>query len=320
MGYEATGNVDLVLNEGSRTLRRGAGLVFDSGPNQVAASDINGDGIVDIAVAAATNAGRLGVSLGRGGGQFDALVSNAFPSHMTASALALADFDQDNLRDLLVAFRGSSHVAVFPGNLSRIQTSSDSLGQDQPRGLAVADLNGDGCLDLAVANGGAASVTMLRCDSALKQLGPPQVIPLAEPPLAIVAGRFNRDAATDLAVSLPSGKLVVLTNNGSGVLTAQGATAVGSQPVSLAAGDVDADGYPDLITANRGDGMSEAASLTILLSSNPAYFQTDIRHPLPGQPRVLRIADLDGDGKQDLIVTQQDGPSGSLLLLFNTTR
>jgi hypothetical protein len=320
VGYEVGGSVDLVLNEGSRTLRRAAGLMFDSGPTLVAAADLNGDGVTDIAVAAATNAGRMGVTLGRGGGQFDPFLSNAFPTHMIASALTLADFDGDSQRELLLAFRGSSHVAVFPGNLSRIQASSDSLGQDQPRGLAVADLNGDGCLDLAVANAGAASLSVLRCEAATKTLGPAQSLSLAEAPLAIVAGRLNRDSTPDLAVSLPSGKLVVLTNNGSGVLTAQTDTAVGSQPVALAAGDVDGDGFLDLVSANRGDGMAEAASLTILLSSNPAYFQTDIRHPLAGQPRALRIADVDGDGKNDLILSQQEGTGASLLLLFNTTR
>lgn len=142
MGYEVGGDVDLVLNDGGRSLRRSAGLMFDSGPTLVAAGDVNGDGIIDIAVAAATSAGRIGVTLGRGSGAFDPFLSNAFPTHMTASSLLLADFDQDNLQDLLLAFRGSSHVAVFPSNLSRIQSSSDSLGQDQPRSLAAADLNG----------------------------------------------------------------------------------------------------------------------------------------------------------------------------------
>jgi len=320
VGYAVGGDVDLVLNDGGRMLRRSTSLLFDNGPSVVVAGDLNGDNLADIAVAAATNAGRIGVTLGRGGGQFDPFLSNAFPTHMTASAIALADFDQDSLRDLLMAFRGSSHVAVFPGNLSRIHSSSDSLGQDQPRGLAVADLNNDGCPDLAVANAGAASLTVLRCEAATKQLNVPQPIALSEAPLAVVAGHFNRDTHPDVAASLPSGKLVILTNNGSGVLTALSQTAVGTQPVALASGDVDGDGFADLVSANRGDGMNEAPSLTILLSSNPAYFQTDIRHVLPATPSALRIADIDGDGRPDIVVSQHEDTRSSLLVLFNTTR
>ena len=320
VGYEAGGNIDLVLNDGNRMLRRARTVMFENGPTIVAAGDVNGDSIVDIAVAEASSAGRIGVTLGRGGGQFDPFVSNAFPTYMTGSALTLADFDQDNLRDLILSFRGSSHVAVFPSNLSRIQATSDALGQDQPRGLVAADLDGDGCMDLATANGGSATLTVMRCVVATKSINVPQSTNLAEPPLAIVAGRFNRDTTTDLAVTLPSGKLVVLTNNGSGSLTAVPESAVGTQPVAVAAGDVDGDGFDDLITANRGDGLTEAPSLTILLSSNPAYFQTDIRHPLLGLPKALRVADIDGDGRRDLVVTQQDGSGSSLLVLFNTTR
>ena len=209
---------------------------------------------------------------------------------------------------------------MVPNNFAQVAASSDSLGGAQPRGIVAVDLNGDGCLDVATANQGQSSVTLLFCAPATKTFAASQSVTLPEPPLSVVAGLFNRDAMIDLAVSLPSGNLAVLTNQGSGNFTVQPSTRVGSRPVAIAAGDVDGDGFADLITAYQGDGASEGGSLTILLSSDPQYFQTDIRHPLQGVPQGLRIADLDDDGHRDLIVPQQEDTGASLLLLFNTTR
>lgn len=320
LGYQVGGEVGLVLNEGGRRLSLGAGLTFDNGPSIVALADLNNDGLTDVAAATAIPAGRIGVTLGRGGGQFDAFGAGSFPAHVSPSTLALADFDRDSQLDLLVGYRGTSDVVVLPNNLAQITTSSDALGGAQPRGLVAVDLNGDGCVDVATANQGQATVTLIFCLPASKTFATPQTVAVGEAPLAIVADKLNRDAAVDLAVSLPSGNLAVLTNDGNGSFTLLPATRVGSQPVAIAAGDVDGDGFADLITANQGDGGSEAASLTILLSSNPQYFQTDIRHPLVGQPQGLRIADLDDDGRRDLVVPLQEGSGSSLLLLFNTTR
>lgn len=320
VGYQVGGDVSLVLNEGGRRLNVAPSMPFENGPTIVVLGDINNDGLLDIGVATAVPAGRIGLTLGRGSGQFDPFGSSSFPTHVLPSALALADLDGDNQLELFASFRESSDVAVLPNNLAQIMTSSDSLGGAQPRGLVVADLNADGCVDIATVNQAASTVTLLFCVPASKTFAAPMSLALSEPPLAIAAGLLNRDTAIDLAVSLPAGDVVLLTNNGSGSFTPSAPARVGSRPVAIAAGDVDNDGFPDLVTANQGDGANEGGSLTILLSSNPQFPQTDIRHPLPGLPRGLRIADLDDDGRRDLVVPQQETSGASLTVLFNTTR
>jgi hypothetical protein len=320
LGYQVGGDVSFVMNDGGRRLSVATSMPFENGPTIVALGDINNDGLVDIGVATAAAAGRIGVTLGRGSGQFDPFGSNTFPAHVLPSGLSLVDFDQDNQLELIVGYRGTSEVCVLPSNLAQVMTKSDSLGVDQPRALVAADLNGDGCVDVATANQGSNSVTLLFCVPATRTFTPPTSIQVGETPLAIAAGLLNRDTSVDLAITLPSGNIAVLTNNGSGSFTMLPLTRVGSQPVAIAAGDVDGDGFADLITANQGDGAGEGGSLTILLSSNPQYFQTDIRHPLAGLPRALRIADIDNDGRRDLIVPLQETGGASLNVLFNTTR
>ena len=98
---------------------------------------------------------------------------------------------------------------MVPNNFTQVTASSDSLGA-QPRGIVAVDLDGDGCLDVAT-RPGAQTATLLFCVPASKTFAPSPVT-LPEPPLCRVAGLFNRDAMIDLAVSLPSGNLAVLTN------------------------------------------------------------------------------------------------------------
>ena len=91
LGYQVGGDVGLVINEGGRRLSLGPSLSFENGPTIVALADLNKDGQMDLAAATAAVAGRVGVTLGRGSGQFDAFSSSTFVGHVLPSALAVGD-------------------------------------------------------------------------------------------------------------------------------------------------------------------------------------------------------------------------------------
>lgn len=307
------------MNDGARGFVGRQVLMFESGPTLVAAADLDGDRRTDLAVACGNTASRLGVALGRGGGDFPPFSTNAFPTLLEPRALLLADFDQDTKGDLLVAFSGSNYVAEIPISLSRIDAISDPLGMHGPRGLVAADLNGDGCLDLATANAGAASVTVLSCMKASHTFASPIDVGLPAAAVAVAAGRFDIDGSMDLVAALSDGRLVLLYNNGSGSLTAASPIRIGTQTAALATGDIDGDGQSDIVAANAGNGGNEGPGLSVLQSTSAARWQTDFTYPLSGVPTALRIGDLDGDGKADLVVTVQETAGAALVVLYNTT-
>jgi len=228
----------------------------------LATADLNGDGNLDLTF-------QNGVVLGYGDGAFSAAGSlyASFPE-----SVALGDFNRDGKLDAVVA-NGStksspgSELTVSLGNGDGTFTpgSTISLGSDL---LAVitADLNGDGKLDLAVADAGSNTVMVL-LGNGDGTFGAPTTMPVGNEPEALVAGDFNNDGKLDLAVAnfnctslIPlncgQGTVTILLGNGDGTFTqASGSPyTAGKGPVSIAAADFNGDGKLDIAVANLTDG------------------------------------------------------------------
>ncbi|PWU16368.1 MAG: hypothetical protein C5B50_13700, partial [Verrucomicrobia bacterium] len=122
---------------------------------------------------------------------------------------------------------------------------------------------------------------------------------------AVAAADFNLDGKIDLAFADPGNGVVwVLTNNGSGFFAINGANypVSGGAPYYVAAGDVNLDGKPDLVTANFYNG-----TLSVLTNNGLGGFALSANYSVPGQPRLVAIADINGDGKPDLIYANYSG-------------
>lgn len=193
------------------------------------------------------------------------------------------------------AFKGP---ATFPAHLG-------------PTSIVVADFNGDGNLDIAIANRTSNDVSVL--------LGKgngtfnPQVKYSAgagTDPIAIAAADFNGDGKPDLVVADSGSKGVsVLMNTGTGTFSAPVKYAVGNLPSAIATGDLNGDGIADIAVTNETDG-----TVTVLINNGSGAFTTTHTYSTDSKPDSVAIADFNGDGANDLAVANQNGNDVSVLL------
>ena len=139
-------------------------------------------------------------------------------------------------------------------------------------------------------------------------------IPVGTAPVSLVVADFNGDGAQDLAVAnLNSGNVSVLLGNGSGGFsTAPGSPyAVGTFPASIATGDFNGDGIPDLAIANDGSN-----NVTVLLSSGGGRFSPATASPFPvgTGPVAVVVGDFNGDGNLDFATANPQSNNVSVLL------
>ena len=175
---------------------------------------------------------------------------------------------------------------------------------DSPHAVAVGDFNGDGKLDLAVANSDSDTISIL-LGLGNGKFGPAKSVTVGLHPSAIVAADFNGDGKLDLAVANSGSNTVsILHGNGAGGFTLVQTVAVGAGPMSLACGDLNGDGKPDLaVTCYTGktisvliqNGVGSFVAKTLAVPQSPPF-------ELEG-PRAIAIADADHDGKLDIIFT-----------------
>jgi len=240
--------------------------------------------------------------------------------------VGLVNFTSNNVSVLL---GGTDSTGKANGIFTEAPGSPFAVGNN-PRSLIVADFNGDGFLDLAVANQGDNSISLFRGNgdgtftefpgSPFKLANTATISETA--PVAMVSANFqnrnntiNGGPLVDLAVANQgSNNVTILLSSVDQNLNVTLAEAPGSPistgttPVAIATGDLNADGVPDLAVLNQGNGTASGTISILLGSSNlDGTFTEAPGSPLPTAttPAGIVIANFANGAVPDIAVTNK---------------
>ena len=323
-------------------------VTYDPGGSQAAmvvVADVNGDATPDLIVLncgncygppSITNVGSVGIMLGNGDGTFQPAVTYGTG---TASPrfVVVADVNGDGKLDLVVANRCIDNgclleavVAVLLGNgdgtfQAAVTYNSGGLFTSS---VAVADVNGDGKPDLVVANwcadpncDGSVGVLLGNGDGTFQPVVTYRTGGLDAFAVAVADvngdGKLDALVITDVAVCKGTtcdypGSVGVLLGNGDGtfqraVTYLSGGSSIPPLSTLLTVADVNADGRPDLIVENSQCCGSANGVLGVLLGNGDGTFQKVVTYKsgAGGWGTSVAVADMNGDGKLDVVATDQ---------------
>lgn len=323
------GGITVFLSRADGSLQPGVNYFSASGSQEfqyVTVADFNKDGKLDIAAADSDNSA-VQIFNGVGDGTFTVGVSMASgESEDEPVGIITGDFNHDGFPDIAVTNvnDGTQDVGVLlnDGTGNFLPAVPYDLSQSTyDVGMAVADLNNDGNLDLIVPlRSGSVVAILLGNSDGTFQPESDLSIPSSSPVGAAV-GDFNGDGKPDLAVTLAddgTNGVAVALGVGDGTFltpsiyqaTLQDQTFSSPQPAYIQTVDFDGDGKLDLVYTN-----SNYATVGILFGLGDGTFYSPVEFPAGGYAYGITLADLNHDGTLD-VVTGNDDYSG-VTTLFN---
>lgn len=329
-----TNRVSVLRGMGDGTF--GAPTIYPGrgGPAAVGVGDFDGDGTLDLiaanhgeaifSLAMIQGANVIEVLPGLRDGRFD--VGLSYPTGGLPAAMVLADLTGDGRADLAAANRDTNLVSLLRGaGDGTFSARQDYPTGRTPRALAVADLDHDHKLDVVTANFDAGTVSVL-LGTGGGDLAAKVDYPVGGYPTAVALGDLNGDGNVDLAVSNGRDRAVsVLLGTGAGKFAAQASVyPTGYFPRALAIGDLDGDGNPDVAVTNAG--IFADFSVSVLSGTGDGTLRAGVDYRLGGQfsdffglgsddmPQSVHLADLNGDGRLDVIAADWTTSTVSVLL------
>jgi uncharacterized protein (TIGR03437 family) len=280
------------------------GSPFSSGslPGFFNTGDFNGDGNPDLLVGTT-------LMLGDGHGKFTRSPGPALPP----GSSVVGDFNGDGRSDVAIANFKSLSFSVYLGNSDGTFTLARGNLLNISRLYASGDFNGDGKLDL-LAEGPQSVVLLLGTgtgDFTLSPVNLPANIAISDQ-----VADFNGDGRSDL-VGVANLRLTILLGDGRGNFTAASSVPFEASSLNFVVGDFNGDGKPD-VAVQYVDNFFKflGAGATVLLGDGAGGLSFASTLPSPGSDTSSRftVADLNGDGKQDLIVSSSNRNTVTVLL------
>lgn len=315
-----TSTLKLYLGNGTTTLS--APLTLPSNSINITISiftygDLNNDGNLDIIVHD-RGTGELDTLLGNGTGVFTHLPTAASTQEYSSPCgIVCADFNNDGNRDVIVSTSGSTYELMKGNGDGTFQARTGVSLPPSPAtgGVFIAEeLNNDGNMDLTTVKGflygnGAGGFSSSAANNSTNY------------PNSFISTDFNNDGFKDLAVASSGltsnyGKMTLYVSNGSNALNAgyDFSYATGTKPLGIAKGDFNNDGIVDIATCDSNSVVS------VYVGTGLGNFDAPFQLTLGALPNAIKIADINSDGKLDIIVGATTTPSiGKLIVFYNTS-
>jgi hypothetical protein len=300
--------LDVLLNEGNGVF--GAHTTYPIlsdllNPSSIALGDVNGDGLLDAALATDNGAGVVATFVNHGGGTFQLSSMTDLPTR--AASTKLRDVNGDHIDDLLVGLWWATDltdasIAVFPGLAGGDFSTPLVLpaAEDNCNAIVGGDFDGDGNFDMATACNNAQAIlsiwygagggTFARVD-----------YPLGAIHLSLTAADLDGDGRTDI-IDQSGGS----TENDLAVMLARPdrtfsrtwysvSERADASTMDAAVGDLDGDGDLDFVAANLG-----TSTIRVFFNAGNGTFPTHVDYPVELSARRLSIGDLDANGTLDV--------------------
>uniref|UniRef100_UPI00036793D2 FG-GAP-like repeat-containing protein n=2 Tax=Aureimonas ureilytica TaxID=401562 RepID=UPI00036793D2 len=311
---DSTSNsVSVLFGDGNGAF--GSKQTFGTGsePVSVALKDMNSDGKLDIIVANRSSAS-VSVLFGNGNGTF--AQKQDYSTGAGPSSVAVSDLNGDGKLDIVTANASSPdlnfYASVLLGNGDGTFQQATSLKADfSPTSVALGDLNGDGKLDIVIANTGSDNASVLLSNGA-NGFQPGRLVPTGAGPTSVVLGDVNGDGKLDIVTTnYRDNTASILLGNGDGTFRTAQTLITRLQPYSVALGDVNGDGKLDIVTAENWGVTS-----SVFLGNGDGTFAAGRFLSAGLQSHSVALADVNGDGMVDIVTASTSNDTAAVLLNF----
>jgi FG-GAP-like repeat/Dockerin type I domain len=275
------------------------------GGGHVATAKLTNSGHLDLVVTSGYGT-TLGIFYGNGDGTFQTTPVVYPLPQFDDEALILADVNSDGLPDIVIGTAGARSITPnyltillnqgngsfgpAPAEFSNVAVNNNTANPTNPIGLTLADLTGNGKLDLVTTNWGYPIETLTN--------GQIPVPPTVNPTAGTV------DAHSTISV---------FPGNGDGTFGAEQQYEVGARPIAVQSADLTGDGKKDLVVVNAVEN-----TVSLLKGNGDRTFQPAISVAVGQGPTSLALGDFNGDGKLDVAVTNVSDNTVSILLNQST--
>ena len=268
-------------------------------------ADVNGDGNLDII---ADNSNYIEVFLGDGTGEIrTSYALGSVNEYRTADQFQITDFNGDGIPDLVTTAYRTNKIQILLGqtnglyNLSQTITLPIQESREEPTRLTVADVTGDGKLDVIASYPGSSTDTQPNDYGIVivpgvgdGTFGKPYEIALGA--YSTAAADINGDGVIDI---VGSPKIELFGKGGGGF--SYNTQSFGSRSAFIFVADVNHDGNPDVITLGN-DGHA----LAVNLGNGDGTFQATALTPLQGVGIAGLLQDFNSDGTLDVALLMAD--------------
>jgi hypothetical protein len=319
-----SGNITILINTGTG-FTLGATIPSHPGAGVVYLADINRDGLPDVLCVnrpdlfSATSDNTITVARNLGNATFAApSFLNSTPS---LTSLAIGDVNGDLWPDLVAGARDTNVVSVFFNNGSGGFPPSPTyrlVTLAQPIAVALADVTGDGRLDLITAHGvntgGSETNVAVFPGNGTGNFNAPINFGSGVGYKTLAVADINRDGLTDIIVGngQSGARIDIFTNSGASTFPLHQSLPT-SYIISLTVGDFNGDGWPD-VAVNDG-GFFGYTGMRMMLSDGTGRLAQGL-HIVPFGYATVAAGDVDGNGQSELIAVSAGDPGAAFVYSF----